>query len=176
MRLTRGLYRPNGKQGLFDLACGQVRSINLHAKVPLKSDRVLKNFGWYNRRGEKLGWGDISFCDMFRIRDNLDSGEVLFFLCEEDSFWEFVLEVDPTGGEVCVVDDKIYAPGLRYVLEKCVWFVIPGRVFKVHESYYSDPDVSLLDQRVSIEDDGYWVTLRERIKEIVQGSMHLRSV
>lgn len=175
MRLSKGLYLESGKKGLFDLACGQMRSINLHAKVPLKSDRVLKNLGWYNRRGEKLGCGDMSYCDMFRIRDNLDSGEVLFFLCEDDSFWEFVLEVDPTGGGFCVTDDEIYAPGLRYVLERCVWFVIPGCVFKVYE-LYSDPDVSLLDQRVSIEDEGYCVTLRERIKEIVQESMHLRSV
>jgi hypothetical protein len=120
------MYYPeySGKAGPFGLRCGQMR----HRKV-----RAAKNAGWYNRRGEKLGWGDLSHEDLDLIRRGLPADEAFIILCENDASLRFIMGKKRR---------KERAPGVRYVIEKCMYIVAGGRLYlvdrfaSIKEKYY----------------------------------------
>ena len=72
-RLKKGLYGHEFRHtsNLFGLGCGQMSA---------EGGRVIKNGGWYNRSGEKLGWGDLSVEDLRRISCELEDGELFIIL------------------------------------------------------------------------------------------------
>jgi len=121
-QLKKGMYGEEYRQtgNLFGLLCGQLRSI----------EKITHNSGWYNRKGEKLGWGDLSAQDFRRISDEIDPNEVFFVLSEQASSWDFMTErkvVDPlTGNEV-----KEDAPGINYVAKHAMYIITKNRLVKV---------------------------------------------
>jgi hypothetical protein len=122
-QLTKGMYghqfQPKGN--LFGLYCGQCRS-----------DDFVHNGGWYNRAGEKLGWGDLSPQDFQRISDKLDDGELFIVLYESDSFWNFVTHNPGIIGSMCATKPTVGAPGVDYVAKKCCYIIAS------HQLYYVD--------------------------------------
>lgn len=96
------------------LVQGQMRS---------RPDKLTHNSGWYNRAGEKVGWGDLSFTDINRIISDLEEDEVFIILAESDSFWEFVTHNPGPTGDFATTDAKEQCPGLEYLVERAIYFV-----------------------------------------------------
>src|ERR1700686_2213735 len=108
-QLTKGMYGDQFKREsrLFGIACGQMRAAEL-----------VHNGGWYNKDGEKLGWGDLSLSDMDRIASELEEGELFVILGEQDSFWSFVYA---RGLPNIGLEET--APGKAYVADKARFIV-----------------------------------------------------
>ncbi len=112
-QLTKGLYghQFGPTSNLFGLHCGQIRGKDF-----------VHNGGWYNRAGEKLGWGDLSTDDFFRIRREIEEGEMFIILGESDSFWNFVTRPGLIGSMAAVKPD-VEAPGVEYVAAKARYII-----------------------------------------------------
>jgi hypothetical protein len=104
---------------LFGLRCGQMRGHDF-----------THNSGWYNREGEKLGWGDLSLEDFQHISDGLDENELFIVLSESDSFWNFVTRPGLIGS-ISEVNPDVNAPGKEYVAEHCMYIIAKGKVYTV---------------------------------------------
>ena len=114
-QLTQGMFgtefRKRPETALFGLHCGQIRG-----------REFVHNGGWYNRAGEKLGWGDLSLVDFQKIAEGLEEGELFIILAESDSFWNFV-ERPGIIGSMAVVKPTADAPGVDYVAEKAMYII-----------------------------------------------------
>lgn len=91
---------------VFGLRTGQMRHPD-----------TIHNGGWYNARGEKLGWGDLNVADYTRIQAQLEEDDVFVVLTEQDSFWNFVTKLGGTLGCLHETNAEMYAPGIAYVKE-----------------------------------------------------------
>lgn len=122
MLLTKGIYGSefSGKTGPLGMRCGQMR--------PNKGLRG--NAGWYNHKGEKLGFGDISLSDLERIRKEIPAGEMFVIMGESDSYWNFYYSVGSHGTEG--LDE--HNPGIDYVADKAVYAVTNEDLFLVTNS------------------------------------------
>jgi hypothetical protein len=111
MRLVKGLYGHEfrNESTLFGLRCGQMRA-----------DDIIHNGGWYNRQGEKLGWGDLSETDLYRIAAELEPGELFIVLPEGASYWDFGVVGKPKA------NGDMQAPGVDYVANNASWVIEPG--------------------------------------------------
>jgi hypothetical protein len=98
--------------GFEFLHCGQIRS----------HETFGHNTGWYNKLGEKLGWGDLNKEDVKKIIKAIPNDEVFITLGEHDSFWNFVTELG-TIGSMCKTNPTIEAPGIDYIVEKCRYLI-----------------------------------------------------
>lgn len=112
---------------LFGISCGQ-----MHA------DEVIHNGGWYNKDGEKLGWGDLDQEDIDRIAAGLNEEEIFIILGEQDSFWKFVTHTGPIGSMSVASDDES-APGKTYVAEHARYFIEKGKVWRVEHGREGRP-------------------------------------
>lgn len=116
-RLTKGVYGAEFQSHVentpFGLHCGQMRGIE-----------ICHNSGWYNLKGEKLGWGDLNALDLTRISNGLLAGEGFVVLYEGDASCELKRRL-PEADE--------YDPGLEYVMEYAWIVILPGRVYVVSE-------------------------------------------
>ena len=76
-------------------------------------EKIGHNHGWFNGKGEKVGWGDTCACDMKRIAK--ESADIMYFLSEMDSHWEMQRNriKNPTMTDI------------EYVREKAVWAIVP---------------------------------------------------
>lgn len=108
--LTVDMYQrlsaDSGPSHRFGLVCGQISVW-----------RLIKNAGWYNAQGEKLGWGDLSCLNTVRIARELQSNEMFVILDEQDSYWRtvkslgyFGAEAIQTETEVGVLDERLGRP------------------------------------------------------------------
>ena len=97
--LTQGMYS--------DLSCNTFGLMYAQNRT----DEVIRNAGWFNKAGEKLGWGDLSIRDMDNISALLPDGELFLALSEADSNWNMPSNIDR------------FAPGLDYVMQNVVWLV-----------------------------------------------------
>ena len=118
---------------LFGLRCGQ-----LHGG----SKRMSKNSGWYNKSGEKLGFGDLSEDDILRIGRGLQGDELFIVLGEQDSYWSFNREIGSATKETEGLTEE--APGVNYVADKCFYVFAPGRLLSVG---YADSHLEELARR-----------------------------
>lgn len=73
-------------------------------------DNFIHHGGWYNSRGEEIGWGDLSKADVRRILTLLDEGEV-FLVIPETSI------------------TKEHNPGVDYVAEHAYWVITKHGIF-----------------------------------------------
>ncbi|OGJ57988.1 hypothetical protein A3H22_03280 [Candidatus Peribacteria bacterium RIFCSPLOWO2_12_FULL_55_15] len=108
---------------LFGLSCGQMRS---------GPNKVTHNSGWYNRHGEKLGWGDLSSDDYLRISRELQYGEHFVILGEQDSFQNFVGRTWITWSMADTKPDE-ESPGIDYVAERTICVITFGNVYVVDQ-------------------------------------------
>jgi hypothetical protein len=53
----------------------------------LRSNQHVHNGSWYDRDGLKLGWGDLSKEDIFRIAATIPTDDVFYVVGEHDSYW-----------------------------------------------------------------------------------------
>jgi len=150
-RLIQGMYGSEfaPASNLFGLYCGQIRIEDL-----------VHNGGWYNKQGEKLGWGDLDKADFLRIATELKDGELFIVLSESDSFWNFVTKIGPLGS-LCKTDPKIENPGKGFVAQKCNFIIGPCQL------YYVDEYNSLKDSAVDIKGLEFEVLTREKAKQLI---------
>lgn len=115
-QLTKGLYGHEFRSTstLFGLRCGQMRG---------GATKMAHNNGWYNKTGEKLGWGDLSAEDFQRIYRELENDELFIVLGEQDSFWNFVTHNPGIIGSMCATKPTADTPGVDYVAEKCRYII-----------------------------------------------------
>ncbi len=112
-QLTKGMYGSQFERvsSLFGLSCGQIRGKDF-----------VHNGGWYNKQGEKLGWGDLAVEDFQKIRRELEDGELFIILGEKDSFWNFTTTPGLLGHN-CGTKPTIEAPGVDYVAAKARFII-----------------------------------------------------
>jgi len=82
--------------------------------------KLTHNSGWYNKSGEKLGWGDLSNKDMTRISRELKADEIFITLGEQDSHWQTTRRS---------VSES--APGVDYVIKYATYVIALRRLFRV---------------------------------------------
>jgi hypothetical protein len=154
-QLTKGMF---GSQ--FDrrnavafagLSCGACRG-----------NDFVHNGGWYNKAGEKLGWGDLSPDDFNKISQELEEGELFIILYESDSFWNFVTHNPGIIGSMCAVQPTAEAPGVDFVSEKCAYVIANGQLYYVDR--YGDSDKETLVTRDGLE---FKVLKREAAKALI---------
>ena len=126
----------------FGLHAGQIRSVNYsNCRECGIDEKLVHNGGWYNREGEKIGWGDLSLGDMENVRRHLEPKGAFIVLSETDSS-------ENEGSE------------LSDALGKCLWLIVPGAIYEVSD---------YATRRVPVEIGGIsYVTIsREDIPEIM---------
>jgi hypothetical protein len=126
MRLIKNMYGNefHPESELFGIHCGQIRS-----------DDTVHNGGWYNLKGEKIGWGDLSPMDMLQIAVDLEPGEAFIVIPESASFWNFVTHNPGIVGSCCETAPDIENPGIEYVLENSMWLITSCHIYRVLSSY-----------------------------------------
>jgi hypothetical protein len=87
------------------------------------------NVGWYNKEGEKLGWGDLSRRDVTCISERIGN-DVFIIISEQASFWNFVTKIGNTGDDSEVSTDE-RNPGIPYVIENCDMIIKKNTVYRV---------------------------------------------
>ncbi len=85
--------------------------------------KMTHNSGWYNDKGEKVGWGDLCTCDMARIAR--ECGETFYILSESASYWDF--QRAQKNGEVGP-DATISNPGIEYVRKHAMYTIKPESI------------------------------------------------
>lgn len=120
-QLTKGMYGTefDSRSRLFGLACGQMRVRRTFGH----------NAGWYNKKGEKIGWGDLETKDIKNIQNEINEDELFIILSESASFWKFVRRPGPIGSMSDVDHQSEYAPGQEYVAKYFMWCVSKKGVF-----------------------------------------------
>jgi hypothetical protein len=103
------------------LRCGQIKYRNKYAH----------NSGWYNREGDKLGWGDLDAEDFKRIQASLEDNELFLVLGEGDSFWNFVTQNPGIIGSLCKTEATVEAPGRVYVAKHAMFAITQDKVFRI---------------------------------------------
>jgi hypothetical protein len=119
------------------------------------------NNGWYNKVGEKLGWGDLSPEDFRKISLELEKGELFIILSESDSFWNFVTQPGIIGSMAAVKPTED-APGVDYVAEKARYIIQNGQLYSVDR--YGDSDKETLVTRDGLT---FKVLSREAVKALI---------
>jgi hypothetical protein len=122
MDLSIGIFGGDGAQGLtsevaravFGLVTGQIRGHDLFSKA-----------GWYNEKGEKLGWGDISPRDVKNIQNYLELGQAFILLSENASYWSFT----KFHGRADEVHPSERAPGIDYCLQNAKLVITKSGLF-----------------------------------------------
>lgn len=156
-QLTKGMYghefHPTGD--LFGLRCGQMCG---------SSTRMAKNAGWYNKSGEKLGFGDLSAADFQRISSELENGELFIVLSEQNSFWNFVTRPGIIGAQAETKPD-VEAPGMEYVAEHCRYILAKGSAYAIVD--FDDLRKEAVEVRNGV---AFHVLLREEAKQLVASS------
>lgn len=53
----------------------------------MRGNQHVHNGSWYDRDGLKIGWGDLSKDDIFRIAKTIPRDDVFYVVGEHDSYW-----------------------------------------------------------------------------------------
>jgi hypothetical protein len=86
------------------------------------------NAGWYNKEGEKLGFGDLDKSNIPKIQKALEPGQWFITLGEQDSFWRFVTSYGPIGS-MCARSEDEKNPGQKYVAEHYIYAFTKDKVY-----------------------------------------------
>jgi hypothetical protein len=131
-RLTKGCFGHQFQKitvpGFEFLTCGQIRT----------HENFGHNAGWYNKNGEKIGWGDLSKKDVQNIQKALQDGELFITVSEHDSFWNFVREFGSIGS-MCRTTIDEQAPGIDYVSEKSRFIIAHNELFANAVEFWIKP-------------------------------------
>lgn len=99
----------------FGIVSGQIRG-----------DEYVHNGGWYNRLGDKIGWGDLTEMDLSHLAGEMNEDETFIVLSEADSYWNL------RNGE-----RPELSPGLDYVAVRAKLVIHAGKVSGL--GYYFKP-------------------------------------
>lgn len=115
-RLTKGMYGSymDPKLDLFVLYSGQMRGRKI---------MIGRNAGWFNKLGERLGWGDLSTQDFRRIAKGLNKGELFIVLSESDSRFSSSLK--------SAAKEEMDFPGVDHVLKTAMYVIARRKVYIV---------------------------------------------
>jgi hypothetical protein len=91
----------------------------------MRGNVMIQNGGWFNVKGELLGFGDLAPNDLVHIAEGLEEGELFVVLYE--SSWRFQLPGNLERD----------APGVEYVAAKCSHIIARSRYYHV-ESYVGE--------------------------------------
>lgn len=154
-QLTKGMYGSEFRRenNLFGLGCGQMRA-----------NDMVHNGGWYNRSGEKLGWGDLSPEDFKRISEGLEEGELFIILYESDSYWRHVTFIPGPIGSMAKTAPTEEAPGVEFVSDKCAYVIGKGSL------KYVDPYGDATSKSTDIFGLAFEVVSREEAKRLIAGT------
>lgn len=121
-RLKKGMYGDEEypKSNLFRLRTGQ----------SYVERKILHNAVWFNKDGERLGWGDIAKKDIDQIAAFLEEGEMFVFLHESDANWDFYRHKGPDGERYEIIPKKD-SLGTEYIGKYATYFVIRHRPYYI---------------------------------------------
>jgi hypothetical protein len=121
-RLTKGCFGNQFQKVIIPdfefLRCGQMRH----------QENFGHNSGWYNKNGEKIGWGDLDKQDVQRIKKALIDHELFITLGEHDSFWNFVTSFGMIGS-MCETNQDEQSPGIDYVAKHSRYIIAHNEIF-----------------------------------------------
>jgi len=108
--LVKGVYglETNPKKTPFGLLNHQFRL-----------DGLLNNAGWFNKYGEKLGYGDITIADLKKVSASIPKDELFIILPEFETSWSMPSSLDSS------------APGLDYVTQNCSWCILSNTIYRI---------------------------------------------
>lgn len=92
--------------------------------------------GWYNERGEWIGWGDLDSLEMRGIANRLTVGELFIVLHVEDSYFRFLRNIVPDSSRITRNED---APGIDYIAEHVLFIIEKGQIHRVHNVHPHRP-------------------------------------
>ena len=118
--LTKAVYERIDTRGPFDLRNNQMSR---------KIEVVLRNAGWYNQKGERLGCGDISVSDMERISKGLNKHELFVILSESDSRWAFEGKTSLRFINTKYKTSSMDFPGKEYISQYCMFILAKNKIF-----------------------------------------------
>jgi hypothetical protein len=109
----------------FELRTGQRRE-------PAYRDgtRIIKNAGWYNKDGDRLGWGDLDATDIDRITAQLEPDEYFVVLGQQDAFHDFEAQwrrANPRNKRT----PNIAAPGRIYIAQRARYIIGSRQCWRV---------------------------------------------
>lgn len=126
------------------------------------SYRVTKNSGWYNEKGEKIGFGDLSRDNFKTITEKLLKGEYFVVLSETDASWNFNAKGFLQGSKKKI---HIDAPGVDYVSAHATWVITQGKIFKV-DSFNSEKGKTVTWRGVHA-----LVLKKDKVKDLITGKL-----
>jgi hypothetical protein len=88
----------------------------------VRMNEIVHNSGWYNQRGEEIGWGDMSAFTMRAFAERLHGDDIVLVITESGKC-EF-------KRGLCTWDD-VLTEYLRYVLKD-------GQIFRITQQRYDD--------------------------------------
>jgi hypothetical protein len=114
-------------------------------------DDFFHNASWYNKQGEKLGWGDLAKDQVNEIPSLLPPGEV-FVLCPESaSFWE--LRNRP--------DINPMRPGVEWMIANAMVVITPHGIYAPPQRWSApQPHMSKFNLRGSLSVEARYVDER----------------
>lgn len=126
-RLIKDMYGTESQPifSLFGLKTGQWRN---------PPDRVMKDAGWYNQLGQRLGFGDLDTQDLKRIMQALLEEEVFIILDRMAAYFDFRKEYAKVMGVYTEPDCSV--PGILYVSQKAEYIVTTGQIYRVERIYH----------------------------------------
>lgn len=130
--LTKGMYA-DYKTDIFDIRYNQIRT-----------DALITNAGWFNSKGEKLGFGDLNSDDMDTISGEVECNEIFIALSEADTTWDMPQGLDRND------------PGIEYVMKRAKWVIsgvgkTEGMIFHVRPDHHFGDSVCNTIYKDSVE-------------------------
>jgi hypothetical protein len=102
-----------------------------------KLNGIISSAGWFNGKGERLGYGDLSIKDINRISKNIPDNEMFYVLSEVDASWDIPKELDRS------------APGTDYVINNASWIIGQKLIIRSRSDIFG-----LRDKEDIVEKDG----------------------
>lgn len=122
-----------------DLKCGQFRRVD-----------TVNSGGWFNKLGERLGWGDLDPTDFARIAQELEEGELFIILPERLIFLE----------------TPLLSVGTAFVCQHCTHVISRSAFYQV--DHYLEPDSKTLVKIGGLE---FTVLTPESVKVLITESL-----
>lgn len=118
--LTKSIYglETDAKKTPFGLLNNQI-----------KTDSIVNNGGWYNGISQKLGSGDLTIKDLYKISKEIPKEEIFVVLSEFDSVWGIPTSLDASE------------PGRDYIAQNCMWIVNAGLITRIKTDNIASEDV-----------------------------------
>jgi hypothetical protein len=130
MKMTQGMF--GGEFGSAEQFEEAIKLFGLRTGRMCGRGEIGHNAGWYNKEGEKLGFGDLDKSDIPKIQKALEPGQWFITLGEQDSFWAFVTSFGPIGA-MCGRTENEKNPGQKYVAEHYIYAFTKDKVYCSHQ-------------------------------------------